>query len=223
VGVVVRQISIGGGSSQITRFSDSFNRPDEPFLLGVNWYSILSARGSQIGTTLAQNVNVGGANEAQFGTLPANVGTMRAMFIPAPLSWQKIINRTQFSQVKFSSRTGANISRVGPAVFLQANDENAYVAQFLTELGTVHIERGIDSQTVLSAQFALAVGDTVRINCTPSPASNDVSLFINNVLQVTITDANAARPLFGMPGLGYTGTIFEAIGFQNYVGGLGLS
>lgn len=213
----------GAGAGDIVRFTDSFAAPDQPLLLGVNWYSILTARGSQIGTTFAANVNRTGANEARFGTVAANVNNMRAMFIPQPLSWRKLIASTQFSQVKYNSRTGAGLARIGPSVFLQQNDENCYTAQILSELAAIHIERGVNSQTVLSANFALAVGDTIRITCTPSAASNDVSLFINNVLQVTITDANAARPTTGMPGIGWTGTQFEETGFTNYVGGRGLA
>ena len=223
--VVVRPLNVlGGGVAPITRFSDTFVRADEPFLLGVNWYSILTARGSQIGTTFAGNVNIVGGAEAGFGTVPANVNTMRAMFIPAPLSWAQLTGRQQFSQVKYNSRTGgAGLARIGPSVFLQANDENCYTAQILSELGLIHIERGVHTQTVLSANFALAIGDVIRITCTPSAASNDVSLFLNDVLQVTVTDANAARPTFGMPGIGWTGSQFEQTGFKNYVGGLGLS
>lgn len=219
-GVNVKQF--GGAGSEITRFQDLFPGPDQPFLLGVNWNSILTARGSQIGTTFAANVNIG-TNEAQFGTLPANVNTMRAMFIPQPLSWRKLIASTQFSQVKYTSRTGGGgLARIGPSVFLQQNDENCYTAQMLTELGKVQIERGVNSQTVLSAQYNIAVGDFIRITCTPSAASNEVSLFVNNVLQETVVDANAARPLFGMPGIGWTGTQFEVTGLQ-YLGGRGLS
>jgi hypothetical protein len=223
VGVVVKQISVsGGGVVPITRFSDSFNRLDQPLLLGVNWYSILTSRSLQIGQTFAANVNCAGT-EAGFGTLPSNVNTMRAMFIPAPLSWAQLTNRTQFSQVKYNSRTGAGgLARIGPAVFLQANDENGYIANIRSELGDITIQRGVDIQTVLAGPFALAVGDVIRINCTPSPSSNSVSLFLNDVLQATFVDNAGARPLFGMPGIGWTGTQFEITGFQNYVGGAGL-
>src|SRR5262249_54069541 len=129
-GVIVKSFSAAGaGAKPILTFQDTFNRADQPFFVGNLWSPLMSSGMLASGNNLAANCNVGGAQLTL--TNPANVPN--AWFMPTPVSWNAVIARNQFAQMKVSAYNlaGAANATCGPGVWGNLQGSLAVIGYYL--------------------------------------------------------------------------------------------
>jgi hypothetical protein len=200
-------------------FADDFQRADQPFFVGDKWYSPMYT-GISNGATGAQVeawVNVGGAPGQLNLTTTAGSGKVGLLLMPVPMDYYQVSTHSQFAEMKLiaDNSVGANFANNGPMVACQPNTDVAAIRTVCYSLLTfmqgvfpanVGLYLGNDSSTSTllaggAAIGGIALNDTLRVEVDFGVASNTVRVYINSVLRVTVTDNNAARPTFGMPGI----------------------
>lgn len=223
MGVKFRSFSIGqpsGGGAGQTSFSDTFIRADQPNYLGTDWLTIYCSTE----TTLRSGVDLANAiactgTEAVFGNQIFASGA--AYLIPAKLDYNFVNGLAQFAEVTINSVVGTGVT-IGPAVFMQANRNASYAGIYQPAVAGSALFRNTPGGSILGGgPFATVAGDVLRVEVTPSGASNNVKLIINGVTVVNNTDSNAARPTFGMPGIYWvSGAGGSTVGLINFSCGL---
>lgn len=224
----VEVINEQGGSPPTLGFVDSFNRPDEPFFVGNNWYPVYSQGSTYTGPNLAGAVGVGAAQL----TFTQNNGLVaNCCFIPRLVSTNKIVGRNQFSQLRVSAYNLAGpLVTAGPGVWLNPQGPLQTIGYYLrleSIAGVLNV-RGIYGFAPLTGIFAgnpfpIAVGDTIRIEARDNGASNQIKLIVNGSTLETANDATANRPRAssGIYGIVWeSGTVGGTASFQNFLGGV---
>lgn len=204
------------GARVVTDYAESFNRADQPFFLGNNWYTEMNdSAGSNVATPgLAANVNVG-SGHATFGGTTIN-NNCWCKFFPVPIYYPAvaagILTRGVFSQFTIDGITGGGTVDVGPAVAIAPNSGNGYWLDIAFQTTDTTLFRSTVSPLVnlvtnVFAPANRAVGDIVRLECIIGVASNTLRSYLNGVLTNTTIDASGSRPTTG----GY-GIFFQAWG-----------
>lgn len=214
-------VGLGGEPAGLSSFMDSFARPDQPFYFGNNWYTcVVPTSGAHSGATIASAINVI-ANALVLGQV-ANLGTLALAGIPRGVFPPSIVTKPQFAQMVLAATGGTSIA-TGPAVMVETNGDNGYVARTVNNGGVrdIVIARGLGTgSTQIGVQKAVALGSTIRIEVRPSGPSNDVRLVVNGVTVDTVIDANAGRPTQGMFGIGYLGANNSTDTWTNFSAGI---
>jgi hypothetical protein len=216
----------GGGSAPVLNFSDSFQRPDEPFYVGDNWYPVMSQGMLATGSNIAANTNIAANNLVL--TTPAAVPN--AVFIPRLVSTNKIVGRNQFSQIKVTAYNVAAQLNAGQGVWFNPQASLAIIGYYLrlsSNAGNVQAKIVYGFSPITTPAGAtdqvIAIGDTIRIEARDNGASNEVKIIVNAVTIQTITDASANRPraINGIYGIAFeSGSGGGSASFQNYSGGV---
>lgn len=213
-------------------FRDTLIGTDQPFFAGDQWFACptpisVGTTGSGMGTAY----NRGGSG-LTLTAMPGN-GQCHVMLVPIPVNYQAMNGKrgvAQFAEYKIKSDSStlgppALLTRIGPMVFGQPNSTTCYYAKFRPESLKVSLSRVYGNSTphddLISADFTFAYNDLVRIKVKPSTPSNEVSLYINGVLKATVTDSDANRPLWGVPGIyhAFNSTAVSQT-IANYFGGM---
>jgi hypothetical protein len=221
--VIIRPISVTG-SGLVTRFTDDFNRASGG--LGPNWikgaYSHLPANDGIFWGDFAI-ATVTGPQQGLACLSPRTAGVEQTSFpgfalptqlFPALYRFGSIANRgiAQFAEMTLLNRqvlSGAALSS-GPIAFFSAGqdaiDAGSYYGWVVTSDGKAFLNTYKTASLPLNL-FQINVantinnGDTIRIEVTPSAANNEVRVYINGVIQATVTDADSSRPVWGVPGM----------------------
>jgi len=207
--VTVQPISIGGGRTQSSAFSDSFGTVG---VLGANW--LVGVLRQNAGTPVAfPSVQVSasavdGNPCMKLSTFNNAVGSVTRLIV-APIQPVGILNRSQFVQwtvVRHLRTAGVNSLFCGPTVLMTSQSgidtqSSAYIFQLQTPgaIGAV-IRRNGAVETGLGAAIAFADGDVIKMVATINSANVTIQLFINGVLMETDVDVAANRVTTGMPG-----------------------
>lgn len=233
--VLVRPLNALGGRPVATSFSDSFQRADEPFFIGDNWYPIIdqSTSGAFSGPQIAASMSVAGGTQLVLGNTAAlNTNSLQMMFIPRPVYPPFIINNSQRATVKFNSRSGAAgtiDARAGLIVLANTNQTGVNgecYALTIAQAGNdvLTLRRGVIFTASVPAGWANIVvvpGDTFALEAIVGAASNTINVYLNGALNQSIVDADASRPRAGMYGMCYVGfNNNQTLGFQNFEGRL---
>ena len=243
--VVIDTISIIGSSTVAdpTTFADTFARTSGG--LGFNWYGGAWGFTPVINNVWVGDMSIGAITGGIQGLTGSRIGTgLQSSFYPGvwialplwkPCGRVDVNNRgvKQFAQLRLNHTavvSAADLS-IGPAVFCDIGIGGAsgarysgYVFQQASSLGTASLQIFHDGFTAPGVgPFATADGDILRIEVTPSLASNFVEVFINGVSKGSNTDNLANRPLYGIPGFFNTPTSSNSGGvlseWNNFFGG----
>lgn len=195
----------GHGAGLVTAFSDNFQVPDQPQLIGDLWSTTSLPTGVTSSVdSVASRVNRAGAGLNVSG---GGGGTIQAKYysVPLPLSFGALNGKAQFAEAKLISDTsaGAGVIVAGPCVLIQQNLAVVYNLRINpagVASATVRIVKtvgGVD--TNVGAAVAIAAGNTIRIEVRPAGGTNFFTVLINGVIQNTSSDVSNA---LGMPGFG---------------------
>ena len=215
------------GSRPITNFADSFARADQPFYVGNDWATILTASDTVSGIDFAANVNVS-ANQLVFGDGGlGNFNGIQSIAYPALINVGVVrtrsLTRGLFVQATLSAKIAGVDCSAGLMLMGNPNVETCYWMQFQSNQAFCQILRSIGSgQTLLTpAAFNNTVGHVYRFEFTFATAQNTLRSFDNGVLVDTTIDASAQRlQSGGIYGFAYTGSFTGQLGFQNFSGGI---
>jgi hypothetical protein len=220
--VTVQPISIAGGRTQSSSFSDTMNRTSGPMGASYN-EGFQFAAGAPVAFASAAIAasSVDGNQCMKISTNQTGVGVVQPMLL-VPVQPVGLNNASQFVQwtvVRHLRTAGVNSLFCGPAVMIVASglvtSTNYYILQFQTPgaiCAAIRVVGGV--QTGLGAAIAFADGDVFKLSATINASDVTIKVFKNGVLQETDVDNAAGRLTQGMPGFATT-SMNEASG--NYV------
>lgn len=222
----VEVINEQSGGRSVLNFSDSFNRPDEPFFIGDNWLICYTQECTYSGANLAAAINVIAPNLV----INQNNGLIAGIWaIPRLVTMNKIIGRNQFAQFRISAfnlALGVDLT-IGPGVWANPQGSSAqggYYIRLQNNAGALlaRLAHGFNPITSLLVNTQPVVGDTIRIEARAGVGQNEVKYILNGVLDTTWNDNSATRPnANGMYGIAWqSGTVGGSGSFQNFSGGV---
>lgn len=215
-----------GGAPPVTRYQESFNRADQPFFLGDNWYMQVTDQTGTAPSSMAGSVNVG----AGFATIGGAAQlTARSYFTPAFVDRQAIttgmLQRGQYSQFTVKNIVAGVSGDIGPMVYNPSpNNDNGYMMLLGTTTGIARLFRdmGAGATQLVANLFNYVNNDIVRLEVTPAAGANTIRSFQNGILRNTFVDNAGARPTTGgMYGIAwFSNGAAGALSFGDYDGGL---
>jgi hypothetical protein len=200
--VQVINLQGGAGGRPIVTFSDTLLSPDQPFLFGNDWNTILtgtSAGGG--GTNLATLINRG-VTGIILGSLALNANSIHIINYPALVNLGALRTRSGpggngiFAQATFVSATNGTDVQNGIGMLLNPNTNKCYYAGYSSNDSKVGIYGpDCDAGILMGASHAIAANDVVRIETIINAANTNVNikLYFNGVLQETVNDASGSR------------------------------
>lgn len=221
----VRYEGGGGAAIPITQYSETFNRPDQPFFLGNNWNFQPTEQCANAPSSMAGGVNVG-AGVATIGTGLGNVA--RSLFTPAFVDRQAVtagmLIRGEFAQFTVKGFVVGISCDVGLMVYNpNPNDGNCYALLLATATSQANLFRNVGgpAANIGANLFAWATNDIIRLEVIPGATANTVKSYKNGVLQSTIVDNSALRPTGGGHyGLAWFSSNVGTLSFGDFSGGL---
>lgn len=210
-----------------TRFSDTFIRADQPFMVGTLWDCIpdpgIGAQTVDFGAAF----NITGGNRLRVvnptggGSLPV------AYMMPRQLSYNNVNSKNQFSKGVIVA-SGGVVARCGFTVLAVPNAGTSYNLLPLGELAPkqwILRRRANGANTTIinnnPANFYVD-GDELRLSVTITAGIPTFSVAVNGVVQVVQADNSGGQFITGMPGLYCEGqSVGAATEFRNFVCGIG--
>lgn len=226
-GVIVKQFG-GGAGGDPTLFTDTMLAPDQPFLIGDNWFfnwdpnNIQAMSGTQLAgafNRVATGLQV--TNPLGGGTLPAGFGMPRA------LSWARVTGRSQFAEYRFMSdnSVGGSLTRLGPMVLCTPNQGSCYFLVLIVEAPFQFIitrwTLGAGTNLATSGINAFAANDTLAFSAEIIAGTVQLRAWVNGVNTLSFLDNGGSQFTTGLPGFHVDG-ISSARNqvFQNFRCGL---
>lgn len=216
---------LAGGALMPTTFVDTFNRADTAQGLGAGYIGMprSSLQSSQalpmcriVSTQLVTLTQGVGAGSKVPGTL----------FLPVSILNTAVYGKAQYAELTFVSQVGADCD-TGAAVMVTGDfasqDQVGYFCRIQSSTNEIALDLLTTVRTGLAtAPYIAAAGDVLRIECRPTAANNVLTVFVNGAAVITVTDANAARPvLTGYPALwNWAMTIGTSQNYSRFAGGI---
>lgn len=227
MGVKVKVFSmVGRGLGNQAYFADSFQRADQPFFMGDNWYvEFLDSSTDTWAQNLQSMINVSGAPGTLQISNPFGGGTLpKFMATPGNFNGAACWGRTQFVEHKIVSVGAVNSGPVGGCVFCDVNGNHFYtidVERFGGNmvLAVQRVDNGATTLMFNSPTNPWSANDVARLEIVPNATTGHLlKLFKNGVLDQSGTDNSAGKlAIRGIPGfysLGIQpGAVYQ---FQNY-------
>lgn len=200
----VKVVNLQGGAvgRPIVTFSDTLLSPDQPFLFGNDWNTILTGTSTGGGgTNLATLINRG-VTGMILGSLALNANTIHIINYPALINLGVLRQRSGpggvgiFAQATFVSATNGVGVQNGIGMLLNPNSNKCYYAGYSSLDSKVGIYGpDVDAGILMGASHAIVANDVVRIETIINAANSNVNirLLFNGVLQETVNDAAVSR------------------------------
>ena len=197
----------GGAGGDATLFTDTMLAPDQPFVIGDNWFFMWDPNNIQglAGTSIAAAFNrvatgLQSTNPTGGGTVPAGFG------MPRPLSWARVTGKSQFSEYRFMSdnSVAGSLTRMGPMVLCTPNQGSCYFLVLLVEIPLQFIitrwTLGAGTNLATSGINAFAAGDTLALTAEIIAGTVQLRAWVNHVNTLSFLDNGGSQFTTGLPG-----------------------
>lgn len=222
-----------GGSPPQTSFSDTLNGADQPFFVGTDWYCVYDGTAGAFTGAQVQGVVNRGATGLTIGdTGGLNTNALQFFMLPNRPYLPLITGRSQRARVVYNRGAGAPGTvdcRAGLVILANPNltgNGECYALSVAQSGGNdvLGLRRAVIFTGSVPAGWSnitLAAGDSFTLEAIVTPTQNTINVYLNDVLNQSIVDADATRPTIGGYGMCYVGfNNNQTLRFTNFSGRL---